>query len=59
MSDIFDEIKRRDLSLVYGPLDSHPYKVELKHESWRNVGLVSIKSLFDHFCYSIVSKNGV
>ncbi|MCL6014191.1 MAG: amidohydrolase [Candidatus Thermoplasmatota archaeon] len=38
--DIFEEIKRRDLSLVYGPLDSHPYKVELKHESWRNVGLV-------------------
>ena len=37
---IFEEIKKRDLSLVYGPLDSHPYKVELKHETWRNVELV-------------------
>ena len=38
--EIFQEIKKRNLSLVYGPLDSHPYKVELKHESWRNVELV-------------------
>lgn len=38
--EIFEEIKKRGLSLVYGPLDSHPYKVELKHESWRNVELV-------------------
>jgi imidazolonepropionase-like amidohydrolase len=38
--EIFDEIKKRNLSLVYGPLDSHPYKVELKHETWRNVELV-------------------
>ncbi len=37
---IFEEIKKRGLSLVYGPLDSHPYKVELKHETWRNVELV-------------------
>ena len=39
-SEIFQEIKKRDLSLVYCPLASHPYKVELKHESWRNVALV-------------------
>ncbi len=39
-NSIFAEIKKRDLSLVYGPLDSHPYKVELKHESWKNVELV-------------------
>lgn len=39
-ASIFEEIKKRDLSLVYGPLDSHPYKVELKHESWKNVELV-------------------
>lgn len=38
--EIFQEIRKRDLSLVYGPLDSHPYKVELKHESWRNVEYV-------------------
>lgn len=39
-SSIFEEIKKRDMSLVYGPMDSHPYKVELKHESWRNVKLL-------------------
>jgi imidazolonepropionase-like amidohydrolase len=22
--------------VVFGPIDSHPYKVELKHESWRH-----------------------
>jgi imidazolonepropionase-like amidohydrolase len=36
----FQEMKKRGLSLVYGPMDAHPYKVELKHESWRNAGLV-------------------
>ncbi|MGC2308523.1 MAG: amidohydrolase family protein, partial [Nitrososphaeraceae archaeon] len=25
------------IPVVYGPMDSFPYKVELKHESWRNV----------------------
>ena len=39
-SSIFREMKKRDLSLVYGPLDTHPYKVELKHESWKNVEYV-------------------
>ena len=32
----FEAMKSRGIDLVYGPLDSHPYKVELKHESWRN-----------------------
>jgi imidazolonepropionase-like amidohydrolase len=26
--------------LVYGPVDSHPYKVELKHESYKNIKLL-------------------
>ncbi len=34
---IYREIKKRRIPVVYGPIDSHPYKVELKHESWRNV----------------------
>lgn len=34
--EIFDLIRKKGLHMVYGPLDSHPYKVELKHESWRN-----------------------
>ncbi|MGM0539775.1 MAG: amidohydrolase family protein [Thermodesulfobacteriota bacterium] len=35
--DIFRELKQRGIPVIYGPLDSFPYKVELKHESWRNV----------------------
>lgn len=38
--EIFSEIKKRNLSMVYGPLDAHAYKVELKHESWRNCSLM-------------------
>ncbi len=38
--EVLKEMKARGISLVYGPLDSHPYKVELKHESWRNCKLI-------------------
>lgn len=34
---IFKKLKERNIKVVYGPLDSHPYKVELKHESWKNI----------------------
>lgn len=34
---IFKELKRRDIPVLYGPVDAFAYKVELKHESWRNV----------------------
>ena len=34
---IFKELKRRKIPVVYGPIDSFAYKVELKHEDWRNV----------------------
>ena len=34
---IYRELKKRKIPVVYGPIDSHPYKVELRHESWRNV----------------------
>jgi imidazolonepropionase-like amidohydrolase len=36
-SDIFRELKKRDIPVTYGPLDAFPYKVELKHKSWRNI----------------------
>ena len=36
-SHIFEELKRREIPVVYGPVDSFAYKVELKHESWRNI----------------------
>jgi imidazolonepropionase-like amidohydrolase len=35
--EIFTELGRRKIPVVYGPLDSFAYKVELKHESWRNI----------------------
>jgi len=32
----FRTIKENGVPVVYGPMDSFPYKVELKHESWKN-----------------------
>lgn len=34
---IYSMLKARKIPVIYGPMDSHPYKVELKHEGWRNV----------------------
>ncbi|AKA48985.1 imidazolonepropionase [uncultured archaeon] len=34
--ETFTFLKENGVDLIYGPLDSHPYKVELKHETWRN-----------------------
>jgi imidazolonepropionase-like amidohydrolase len=35
--EVFSELKRRKIPVVYGPIDAFAYKVELKHESWRNI----------------------
>jgi imidazolonepropionase-like amidohydrolase len=35
--EIYSELKKRRIPVVYGPIDALAYKVELKHESWRNV----------------------
>jgi imidazolonepropionase-like amidohydrolase len=35
--EMFRELARRGIWVTYGPVDSFGYKVELKHESWRNV----------------------
>jgi imidazolonepropionase-like amidohydrolase len=35
--EMFHELKKRKIPVVYGPIDSFAYKVELKHENWRNV----------------------
>ena len=35
--EIYLELKRRRIPVVYGPIDALAYKVELKHESWRNI----------------------
>ena len=34
---IYAELKRRGIPVVSGPMDSFAYKVELKHENWRNI----------------------
>jgi len=33
----YKELAARGIPVVYGPMDSIPYKVELKHEDWRNI----------------------
>ena len=35
--EVFRELKKRRIPVVYGPLDSLAYKTELKHDSWRNI----------------------
>ena len=34
---VFRELKRRGIPVTYGPIDAFAYKVELKHENWRNI----------------------
>ena len=34
--EVFTALKASSVPVIYGPMDSFPYKVELKHESWRN-----------------------
>jgi len=35
--EIFVELNKRGIPVTYGPVDAFAYKVELKHESWRNI----------------------
>lgn len=35
--EIFRELKKRKIPVTYGPVDAFAYKVELKHESWKNI----------------------
>jgi imidazolonepropionase-like amidohydrolase len=34
--EVFVALREASIPLIYGPIDAFPYKVELKHESWRN-----------------------
>lgn len=46
-AEVFEALSREGIPIVYGPLGSHPYKVELKHETYRNVrALLSSKAFF-------------
>ncbi len=54
-ADIFKELARRGIPVVYGPVDAFAYKVELKHENWRN-----LKHLLDSGVeYGIMSDHPV
>ncbi|MGC9395767.1 MAG: amidohydrolase family protein [Anaerolineae bacterium] len=35
--EIYRELKARGIPVIYGPMDSLAYKVELKHKNWRNI----------------------
>lgn len=43
--EIFKELKKRKIAVVYGPIDSFAYKVELKHEDWRNIGHLMVSGV--------------
>jgi len=38
--EIFRELKKRGIPVIYGPTDGFAYKVELKHDNWRNTKLL-------------------
>lgn len=40
-SRLWNVVSREGLQVIYGPVDSFAYKVELKHESWRNVRFIA------------------
>jgi imidazolonepropionase-like amidohydrolase len=35
--EILHDLKRRNIPVIYGPVDAFAFKVELKHENWRNI----------------------
>ncbi len=37
ISGVYEELAKRNIPVIYGPLDALAYKVELKHENWRNI----------------------
>lgn len=37
LPDIYEKLRRKNIPVFLGPLDAFAYKVELKHEAWRNV----------------------
>jgi imidazolonepropionase-like amidohydrolase len=38
--ETFRELKKRGIPVIYGPTDGFAYKVELKHDNWRNTKLL-------------------
>ena len=44
--EIFDELAKNNIPIVYGPLQSVGYKVELKHSYYQNAGLLMKSKAF-------------
>jgi imidazolonepropionase-like amidohydrolase len=38
--EVFGALREASIPVIYGPMDAFPYKVELKHESWKNVDVL-------------------
>jgi imidazolonepropionase-like amidohydrolase len=38
--EVFEALRNASIPVIYGPMDAFPYKIELKHESWKNVDLL-------------------
>ena len=36
-SELWEKVQKRKMPVIYGPVDSFSYKVELKNENWRNI----------------------
>jgi imidazolonepropionase-like amidohydrolase len=53
--EIFVAWREESISIIYGPIDAFPYKVELKHESWKNAE----KLLKSRAKFSIMSDHPV
>jgi imidazolonepropionase-like amidohydrolase len=34
--EVFEALRDASIPVIYGPMDAFPYKIELKHESWKN-----------------------
>jgi len=62
----FAELARRKIPVIYGPMDSFAYKVELKHQDWRNIkfliesevkfGLMSDHPVIQQHCLFLVLR---
>ncbi len=39
-AELWEKVKKRKMDVIYGPVDSFSYKVELKNESWRNIRFI-------------------
>ncbi len=44
-SELWEKVRARGMDVIYGPVDSFSYKVELKNETWRNMEYITKSGL--------------